>query len=75
MYQRSEFGARKSFYTSVYNVPTVVHCFVKNMDGYIVGTITSRVYPGLNNKTYASLSRCLHCTSIDLVQVMVFTNL
>lgn len=47
LYSSCHFGAQKQFHTRVSSVPTVIQCYVKNMDDYIVGVIISRIYPGL----------------------------
>lgn len=46
-YQKFEKGARKTWWSTVGDKPSLVQCMVRRMDEFIVGLISSRVYPGL----------------------------
>lgn len=50
-YHSYEKGARKAWYSEVDENPHIIQCMVMRMDQFVVGLISSRVYPGLVSKS------------------------
>lgn len=47
IYGRTRFGGQKIFYSRVGYIPSVIQCYLKNIDDFIVGMVTARINPGL----------------------------